>query len=153
MIGNRMFKSSLFRVHIPNGSQPIADDYPDDLVKPYSGASYILGLKVSMYDIDRPRVNAYTQLYSFPQPLFRARSHCTLSNTLISVLTLSITRLCFPSWGRKGCQMCEMLIQRTFASSREPARSKILTQSSILVWGFSTFVTFCMGKSLNRIWG
>jgi len=92
-----MFKSSLFRVHIPNGSQPIADDYPDDLVKPYSGASYILGLKVSMYDIDRPRVNAYTQLYSFPQPLFRARSHCTLSNTLISVLTLSITRLCFPS--------------------------------------------------------
>ena len=153
MIGNRMFKSSLFRVHIPNGSQPIADDYPDDLVKPYSGASYILGLKVSMYDIDRPRVNAYTQLYSFPQPLFRARSHCTLSNTLISVLTLSITRLCFPSWGRKGCQMCEMLIQRTFASSREPARSKTLTQSSILVWGFSTFVTFCMGKSLNRIWG
>ena len=153
MIGNRMFKSSLFRVHIPNGSQPIADDYPDDLVKPYSGASYILGLKVSMYDIDRPRVNAYTQLYSFPQPLFRARSHCTLSNTLISVLTLSITRLCFPSWGRKGCQMCEMLIQRPFASSREPARSKILTQSSILVWGFSTFVTFCMGKSLNRIWG
>jgi hypothetical protein len=68
MIGNRMFNSSLFRSRFPNGSQPIADDYPDDLVKPYSGASYILGLKVSMYDIDRPKVNAYTQLYSFPQP-------------------------------------------------------------------------------------
>jgi len=62
MIGNRMFRFTLFRCSIPNGCQPIADDYPDDLVKPYSGASYILGLKVSMYDNDR----TYSVQYHHP---------------------------------------------------------------------------------------
>jgi len=147
-----MFKSALFRGPIPNGCQPIADDYPDDLVKPYSGASYILGLKVSMYDNGRPSGQYHHPSVWLSTTLFRACSHHTLRDTLISVLTLSITRLCFPSWRREHGQMCEMLIQRVWRHTCKLSRSKFLTWVRIPGWGFSIFATFCMVRGVNQKW-
>jgi hypothetical protein len=65
---------------------------------PDSDASYILGLKVSMYENDRAlQLNATNNLYHVPklskQPVLATHSQISL----IEVLTLSITRLCFPS--------------------------------------------------------
>jgi hypothetical protein len=64
---------------------------------PDSDASYILGLKVSMYENDRLEVNATNNLCHVPklskQPVLATHSQISL----IEVLTLSIARLCFPS--------------------------------------------------------
>ena len=64
---------------------------------PDSDASYILGLKVSMYENDRLEVDATNNLYHVPklnkQPVLATHSQISL----IEVLTLSIARLCFPS--------------------------------------------------------
>jgi hypothetical protein len=67
--------------------------------------------------------------------------------SLIEVLTLSITRLCFPSWSWVDTILCDMLVQRVWWHPCKVSRIKLLTRVRIFVWANGHFARFVWGRA------
>lgn len=97
-------------------------------------------MKMTDYEVD-----AINNLFSFPgqRPVLTAHSQISL----IEVLTLSITRLCFPSWSWKDHILCDMLIQRIWWHPCKDSRTTLLTWVRFHVWENRTFARFVWSRA------
>jgi hypothetical protein len=96
------------------------------------------------------KVDAINNLFSVPNRQTAVlTAHSQIS--LIEVLTLSITRLCFPSWSWKDHILCDMLIQRVWWHACKDSRTTLLTWVRFLVWENRTFARFVWGRAWIKI--